>query len=153
MRSRKTNLILAFLIALLALPALSGIAQAQQGRGPRDPREILRNPRALARYLQLTPAQIAAAQKLQADLKAELEPLRENGKQLRDALKAELDAASPNACKVGDALLAVRANEQKIKDALEEYDQKFSALLTPEQLARYEALKEAARLLGGGEDS
>ena len=148
MRSRQANLILAFLIALLALPLA---AQAQ--RGPRDPREILRNPRALARYLQLTPAQIAAAQKLQADLKAELEPLRENGKQLRDALKAELDAASPNACRVGDALLAVRANEQKIKDALEEYDQKFSALLTPEQLARYEALKEAARLLGGGEDS
>jgi Spy/CpxP family protein refolding chaperone len=150
MRSRKTNLILAFLIALLALPLA---AQAQQGRGPRDPREILRNPRALARYLQLTPAQVAAAQKLQADLKAEVEPLRENGKQLRDALKAELDATSPNACKVGDALLAVRANEQKIKDALEEFDQKFSALLTPEQLARYEALKEAARLLGGGEDS
>ncbi|HEV2851793.1 MAG TPA: periplasmic heavy metal sensor [Thermoanaerobaculia bacterium] len=153
MRSRKTNLILAFLIALLALPTLSGMTQAQQGRGPRDPREILRNPRALARYLQLTPAQVTVAQKLQADLKAQLEPLRANGKQLRDTLKAELDAAVPNACKVGDALLAVRANEDKIKDALEDFDQKFSALLTPEQLARYEALKEAARLLGGGEGS
>jgi hypothetical protein len=143
MKTRKTNLMLAFLVTLLALPFA---AEAQ-----RDPGAILHNPRALARYLRLTPDQVTAAQALQADLRADLEPLRANEKQLREALRAELDAATPNACEAGQALLAVRANEEAIKDVLEEYDRQFSALLTPEQLRRYEALKEAARLLRGGD--
>lgn len=150
MKTRKANLMLAFLITLLALPFA---AQAQQGGAPRDPGAILHNPRALARFLKLTPDQVTAAQQLQTSLRATLEPLRASEKQLREALRAELDAATPNACEVGDALLAVRANEEKIKDALQDYDDQFSALLTPEQLRRYEALKEAARLLRGGEDS
>ncbi len=148
MKTRKANLMLAFLVTLLALPFA---AQGLRGGGPRDADAILHNPRALARYLRLTPAQVTAAQQLQANLRTVLEPLRANEKQLREALRAELDAATPNACEVGDALLAVRANEERIKDALENYDRQFSALLTPEQLARYEALKEAARLLGGGD--
>jgi Spy/CpxP family protein refolding chaperone len=148
MKTRKANLMLAFLIALLALPFA---AQAQRG-APRDADAILHNPRALARYLRLTPDQVAAAQRLQADLRADLEPLRANEKQLREALRTQVEAANPNACSVGQAFLAVRANEEAIRDAVEEYDRQFSALLTPEQLARYEALKEAARLLRG-EDS
>jgi Spy/CpxP family protein refolding chaperone len=146
MKTRKANLMLAFLIALLALPFA---AEAQRGGAPRDPGAILHNPRALARFLNLTPEQVTAAQQLQTSLRAVLEPLRANEKQLRDALRAELDAATPNACEAGDALLAVRANEERIKDALQDFDDQFSALLTPEQLRRYEALKEAARLLGG----
>ena len=146
MKTRKANLMLAFLVTLLALPFA---AQAQ--RAPQDPASILHNPRALARFLKLTPEQVTAAQQLQTNLRTVLEPLRANEKQLREALRAELDAATPNACEVGDALLAVRANEERIKDALEDYDEQFSALLTPEQLRRYEALKEAARLLRGGD--
>lgn len=150
MKIRKVNLMLAFLAVLLALPFA---AEAQRGGASRDPGAILHNPRALARYLRLTPEQVTAAQRLQADLRADLEPLRANEKQLREALRTQVEAANPNACSVGQALLAVRANEEAIRDAVEEYDRQFSALLTPEQLARYEALKEAARLLGGGEDS
>lgn len=149
MKIRKVNLMLAFLAVLLALPFA---AEAQRGGASRDPGAILHNPRALARYLRLTPEQVTAAQQLQTSLRATLEPLRASEKQLREDLRAELDAATPNACGTGEALLAVRANEERIKDALRDYDARFSALLTPEQLARYEALKEAARLLGG-EDS
>ncbi len=145
MKNRKPLLLLAFLATLLALPLA---ATAQQAR---NPDEILHNPRALARFLKLTPEQVTAAQALQTSLKATLEPLRAAEKQLREALQTELDAASPNACRVGDALLAVKANGERIKAAVENYDDQFSALLTPEQLRRYEALKEAARLLGGRE--
>lgn len=147
MKIRRMSLTLAAFFVLLALPLA---AQAQQGR--RDPGEILRNPRLLARYLQLTPAQVTAAQKLAADLKAVVEPLRQAEKTLRETLRADLAAASPNPCTVGADLLALRANEERIKAALQDYDRKFSALLTPEQLTRYEALKEAARLLGRGGD-
>ena len=147
MKIRRTTLVLAAFVALLALPFA---AEAQ--RPGRDPGELLHNPRALARYLKLTPEQITAAQKLQADLKAVVEPLRQAQKTLRETLRTDLNAASPNPCTVGQDLLALRANEERIKDALEEFDRKFSALLTPEQLAKYEALKEAARLLHGGDD-
>jgi Spy/CpxP family protein refolding chaperone len=148
MKIRRTTLVLAAFVALLALPFA---AEAQ--RPGRDPGELLHNPRALARYLKLTPEQVTATQKLLADLKAVVEPLRQAEKTLRETLRTDLNAASPNPCTVGQDLLAVRANEEKIKAALDEFDRKFSALLTPEQLARYEALKEAARLLhGGGND-
>ena len=61
MRIRRASLVLAVLLALpLAL-------QAQGGPPPRDPGAILHNPRALARYLHLTPDQITATQKLAAD--------------------------------------------------------------------------------------
>ena len=134
MRIRRASLMLAVLLALpLALQA--------QGPGPRDPGAILHNPRALARYLHLTPDQITATQKLAADLKATVEPLRQQEKQLRDAFETAVSAPNANPCDVGQAALALHANHEKIKAALDDFDKKFSALLTPEQLARYEALK------------
>ena len=148
MRSRRAASILAvFAAVLLALPLA-----AQPPRGPRDPAEILSNPRLLARYLHLTPDQVTATQKLAADLKAALDPLRQQEQKLRDAFHAAVTAANANPCDVGQAALAVRANDLKIKAALDDFDQKFSALLTPDQLARYEALK--ALVHGGdGDDS
>lgn len=147
MQIRRLTLTLTAFLALLALPLA---AEAQAGR--RSPEDILHNPRALARYLKLTAEQIAATRTLQQELKVAVDPLREAQKGLREALRAEIEAASPNACEVGEAALALRANREQIRAELEELDDKFSALLTPEQLARYEALKEAARHLRGGED-
>jgi Spy/CpxP family protein refolding chaperone len=150
MKTRRTSLLLTAFLFLLALPML---AQPPAGnRGPRDPESILRNPRALARYLQLTPAQVATAQKLFDELKATVEPLRKAQEGLREDLRDELEAASPNACSVGQSALALHANREKIEDAFEVFDTKFSAILTPEQLAKYEALKEAARALRGEDD-
>jgi Spy/CpxP family protein refolding chaperone len=150
MKTRRTPLLLTAFLFLLALPLL---AQPPAGnRGPRDPESILHNPRALARYLKLTPAQVTAAQKLFDELKATVEPLRQAQQGLRDDLRDQLEAASPNACEVGQAALAVHANREKIEAAFETFDTKFSALLTPEQLAKYEALKETARALRGDDE-
>jgi Spy/CpxP family protein refolding chaperone len=147
MRSRRAASILAFAAAvLLALPLA-----AQPPKGPRDPAEILHNPRLLARYLHLTPDQATATQKLAADLKTTLDPLRQQEQTLRDAFEAAVSAANANPCDVGQAALAVHANQVKIKAALDDFDMKFSALLTPDQLARYEALK--ALVHGDGGDS
>ena len=147
MKIRKLTLTLTAFLALLALPFA---AEAQAGR--RAPEEILRNPRALARYLKLTPAQIETAKGLHQELRTAVEPLREAQKPLREALKTELNAASPNACEVGEAALAFHDNRESIRAEIEEFDDKFSAILTPAQLARYEALKETARQLRGGGD-
>lgn len=150
MRIRKHTLTLAACFALLALPLAAG---AQAGRATPNPGDILGNPRALARFLRLTPAQVETQTQLVADLRKTVEPLREAGKGLREAYRAALDATPQNACAIGDAAIDVYANREQIKAAYERFDDAFSAILTPQQLARYEALKEAARLLrGGGEE-
>jgi Spy/CpxP family protein refolding chaperone len=136
MKMRNATLALAAFLTLLALPFA---AQAQ--RGPANPADVLSNPRALARYLRLTPDQIRTTQQLFADLHKTVEPLRQTGKTLHDAFEAALAATPQVPCNVGDAAVAVYNNNQKIKAAFEDFDARFSAILTPEQLARYEALK------------
>lgn len=139
---RKKTLLAAALLTLLAVPFA---AQAQQGG--RDPEALLRNPRALARYLALTPDQVAKAKTLQQQLQATLKPLHDSQKTLREQYRTALEATPQDACAIGDIAIDIYENQEKVHDALETYDDAFSALLTPAQLARYEALKEAARLL------
>ncbi|HKV07746.1 MAG TPA: Spy/CpxP family protein refolding chaperone [Thermoanaerobaculia bacterium] len=142
MNARKLMLFAAAFAALLALPFAAEAAP----RGGQNAEQILKNPRALARYLRLTPEQVATFKTLREDLEADVKPLREARKPLRQAFYAELEAASPNACETGEAALALHENGDKIRAEFEEFDTAFSAILTPEQLAKYEALKEAAGL-------
>ncbi|HVS00945.1 MAG TPA: periplasmic heavy metal sensor [Thermoanaerobaculia bacterium] len=141
---RRAVLTVAALALLLSTPLL-----AQGARGPRNPADILSNPRALARYLQLTPAQITQQQQFLQELRADAEPLRQQQRTLRENLRDELEAASPNACEAGAAAIALHDNQEGIREALEEFDQAFTAILTPTQRARYEALKE---LVHGGQE-
>jgi anion-transporting ArsA/GET3 family ATPase len=143
MKARTTLAVLTALVALLVLPLAAEARSAA---------EILHNPRALARYLKLTPEQVTTMQSLLKELNATVKPLAEAQKPLREAYYDELEETNPSACDVGQAAIALHENREKIKDAFEVFDQKFSAILTPEQLAKYEALKAAARLLGGKED-
>jgi Spy/CpxP family protein refolding chaperone len=147
MNPRKT--IAVVLLALLILPVL---AAAAPGRGGPGPEEILRNPRLLARYLKLTEAQAAQLRTFSAELKTSLEAIRTARRPLEQSFHTLITATSPNACAVGDAALALHANSEQAKAALETFDDKFSAILTPEQLARYEALKAAAHALGGDDE-
>ena len=140
MRRRLT--VATLLLAFLALPFL---ANAAPGRGG-NPADILTNPRALARYLKLTPAQIETTKQLLQTLHATTKPLHEQQKPLHDQLRTQLDAASPDACAVGNTLLQIEGLRDQIRDARQDFDDAFSAILTPEQLAKYEALKDAARI-------
>src|SRR6185369_4565835 len=111
MRARRAASLLAAVAAvLLALPLA-----AQPPRGPHDPAEILHNPRLLSRYLRLTPDQVTASQKLFADLKAATDPLRQQEPALSAAFEAAVSAPNANPCDVGQAALAVHANQEKIK--------------------------------------
>ena len=138
---RRRLLIAGAFAALLALPLL-----AEAARRPGNPGDVLRNPRALARYLKLTPAQVETQKQLVEELRATVKPLHEEISPLREQLLAQLDAASPDACAVGNTLLQIEGVRDQIREAHEDFDEAFSAILTPEQLAKYEALKEAARI-------
>ena len=143
---RNTALFATVLAALLWLPGLAAAAPA------RGPAEILRNPRLLARYLRLTPEQVQQQRALVQELRTELEPLREQRQALREELRAALESGSPNACAVGELVIDLSELRGQVRQALEEFDTAFSAILTPAQLERYENLKEAVRLLRGGGD-
>ena len=137
----KSLLTAAAFLALVGLPLL-----AEAARPPQNPGAILRNPRALARYLKLTPEQAATFRTLQQELQADLKPLQGQLKPLKDQLETQLDAAAPEACAVGQTAVALDAVRDDIRAAYQGFDEAFSAILTPEQLAKYEHLKEAAGL-------
>jgi Spy/CpxP family protein refolding chaperone len=130
------------LFAFLALPLL---ANAAPGRGG-NPADILRNPRALARFLKLTPAQVETTKQLLQTLHTTTKALYDQVEPLEDQLHGQLDAASPDACAVGNTVVQIDALRDQIREAREDFDDAFSAILTPEQLAKYEALKDAARI-------
>jgi len=137
---RKLPLV-ALLAALLLLPLAAVAAERPNGPGPANPASILENPRALARYLRLTPTQIEQQKALLADLREEVEPLREQQKPLAESLRAKLEAANPAACDVGALLVDIDELGDQIRDARGDYEAAFVALLTPAQKARYDALK------------
>ncbi len=132
------------LIALLAVPFLAAAAKA-----PQNPADILHNARALARYLKLTPEQIATTKDLLDDLHATTKPLYDQIEPLEAQRRSQLDAANPDACTVGATVVKIDGLRDKIRDAREDFDTAFSAILTPAQLAKYEALKD---LLKPGDD-
>ena len=143
---RKPVLFAAAFAALLWLPSLAAAAPA------RGPAHILSTPRLLARYLRLTPEQVQQQRQLVQALRADVEPLREQRRPCARSLRAALEGGSPDACAVGAIVVDLSELRGQIRGELEEFDDAFSAILTPEQLARYEALKEAVRLLRGGDD-
>ncbi len=143
-------LIATALIALIAGPFLATAAAAKPARG--NPADILHNPRALAKYLKLSAEQVVTMKNLQDDLRATTKPLYDQIEPLQETLKTQLDAASPDACSAGATLVKIDGLRDDIRDAREEFDDAFSAILTPEQLAKYEALKDAVRI-GEEEDA
>jgi Spy/CpxP family protein refolding chaperone len=135
-------------LALLLLAPLA--AQAAPARP--DPEQLFRNPRALARFLKLTPEQAATFKQLYSQLQQTLKPLREQQKALYEELQAQLDQENPDPCAVGATQIALYEGREDIRAAFETFDEAFSAILTPEQLAKWNALKEALKFLRDGTD-
>lgn len=113
------------------------------GRGPRMGRA-----EGMARFLGLSEAQKTQVRELMEARRTEHEALREKLDQNRDELKKALEAASPDPVAVGEiAIEGHRLHEQgrALRDA---QDQAVSKVLTPEQQAKFDAMK-ALRDEGG----
>jgi len=130
----------AALAALLLIPALASAAP----RRP-SPAEILHSPKLLAKYLNLSATQVTQEEALFKTLHDTLKGIREQEKTLRDQLQAELDKPSPNACTAGGYVVGLHDLYEDAEAAAHTFDTAFSAILTPEQLAKYNALKELVR--------
>jgi Spy/CpxP family protein refolding chaperone len=146
-------LAVAAVLCLLAVPlAAQSTATDLNAQSP-DTRaqNLLTHPRLLARFLHLTASQASQLQTLWNTLQSTSQPLREARGPLCDALRADLADNSPSDSAVGADAIAVFNNKQELRDAAATFDADFSAILTPEQLAKYEALKQIAHLDEAGE--
>ena len=129
-RILKSSIAAAGLLVLGTLPA-----QAAAG-GNRVPN--CNDFRAIARYLRLTEAQLASARTLGEALRGVVQPLYQSIEPLQDSLQDLLEVASPNVTSVGTAVVQIDGIRDQIRDAREDYEDDFAALLTPEQLTKYQ---------------
>jgi Spy/CpxP family protein refolding chaperone len=142
---KRTHAVAAALAVLLLVPALASAA-----RNPRpSPADILHSPKLLARYLNLSAAHVTQEEALFKTLGDALKAIREQEKAVRDQLAAELAKPTPDACTAGGYVVRIDALYEQTAAALRTFDTAFSAILTPEQLAKYNALKELAHIGNG----
>ena len=119
------------IVAALALFLIATAAFAQQPRAAR-----------LARYLDLTPDQIAAWKQIHADTAPIIQPLAASARETRQQLKAALQATTPDPATVGKLAISLHATREQIRAARAAEREKFVALLTPEQKAKLDALQK-----------
>jgi len=150
MRTATKTLAAAVVSALLLAPAL---AQAKTpppaADSPTTAAGLLDHPQALARFLHLTADQAKQLQGFYQTLQTAVQPLRQARPALCQQLRTDLSAATPDPGAVGTATIALYDNRQQIRTAREAFDASFSAILNPNQLARYDALKHLANFLNG----
>lgn len=138
-------------IAVLGLSLLASAEEPRAEAGRDRPRHGWQGGRGerIAEYLGLDAQQRAAVTQLHAQQRDALKPLSEEGRELRRKLREATEAEKPDALAVGEATLALKAHRDRAKAERAAFEQKLTALLTPEQRQKYDALK-AARDFGRG---
>jgi Spy/CpxP family protein refolding chaperone len=136
LRTVATSLVLAALAFALAQPAAAA------------PLPGCKDPRAVARYLGLSAAQVAQVKDLRLDLRAAVQPLYQQIEPLRDQIGDLLETANPDACTVGGLVVKVNGLTDQIGALHDEFEKDFEALLTPEQLVKWKALQVVCRAKG-----
>lgn len=96
----------------------------------------------VAKALNLTADQKAAAKKLHAELLAKAEPIMTQHHQQMDELKALLDGANPDATEIGQKTIAAHATRLQLKALHDDFKTRFSALLTADQKAKLQQMEQ-----------
>jgi Spy/CpxP family protein refolding chaperone len=138
--------------ATVALGLLFAASAALAGQGFRQGRENApgRGLRAALATLDLTSEQNEKLKELFAADRKRLEPLRQEGRALREALRTSAEAPNADPAAVGTAFLKVRAHRAAMREGREASREKLEAILTPEQRARLEGWRDAHRQMRRG---
>jgi hypothetical protein len=99
----------------------------------------------MAEYLGLSGDQKATWATLREEHRAEMTPLRQEGRDLRSRLRGAMDAASPDPAAVGNAALAMKQHRDKIKAAEDAFHTRLAGTLSDDQKTKFEAFKAAHR--------
>jgi hypothetical protein len=126
-----------------AASAASGIGNAA-AYNEGSARYLLDHPRALAKFLDLSLSEETTQLNLWNTLQSTLKPLHQARPALCEALIGDLGAASPDPSTIGSATLALYDNRGQILAAHQTFVTSFSAILSPAQLAAYDALRKLA---------
>ena len=97
----------------------------------------------LAKALSLTADQQAAVQKLHQDLAATAQPLMAQHRQQRQEIHALLDGGNADPAEIGQKMIDAHATGQKLKALHDDLNTKLGALLSPDQLAKFQQLQAA----------
>jgi len=145
----KKSLITPALVLGAILSLLLGVAaSAQRGPGMRHHGRHggMMDADRLADYLSLTAAQKTQVEQLREEMKAAMEPLREEHRELAEAVHTALENKA-DATTVGNAVIAAHEQREKMRALHEQYDGKLEAVLTPAQRSRWNALKDARKAM------
>ncbi len=146
---RQTTRTLATTAVALGLFLAGSAALAGQGfRGGREGAPG-RGLRATLAALDLTDAQKARVKELLDVERPKYEALRQEGRAAREALRTAAKSETPDPAAIGNAFLRVDAHRKALRAERESSRQKLEALLTPEQRAKLEGIREGRRSLRG----
>jgi Spy/CpxP family protein refolding chaperone len=137
--------------ALIHLSLAAAIATAGAGLAWADARGA--NPRGrgaaraerMAEYLGLNEEQRATWKSLHEQHATEMQPLRQEGRELYQKLRATTEAPNPDPAAVGAATLALKQHREKMRAAEKAFEGQLTALLTPEQKTKFDAFRAAHR--------
>ncbi len=141
MQQRK-RLITLGLAALVAVLAVAPATAQEEGGDNKALAQIIKRPQVLVRALSLTAAQTATLRTLATAARTAIQPIGVEIKALSEQIRTALDSANPDACAVGALVVSRYGKYEQIEDVLQDFDDDFSAILTPEQLLKYETLKD-----------
>ena len=140
MKRIMTFCLCAALVLLGAAFAVQAQMHGPHGKGMADMRM---SATMMAKALNLTADQQAAAKKLHAELMAKAEPLMTQHHQQQAELKTLLDGVNPNATEIGQKTIAAHATEPQLKALHEDFKTKFTALLTADQKTKLAQMKQS----------
>jgi len=131
-----------FLGAVLLVGASAFAAGAGHWHGAGNAAQMMQHHDAmLVKALSLTPDQQAALTKLHQDQAAQVQTLMAQHRQQMQEIKALLDGGSADAADIGQRTIDAHATGQQLKALHDDFTAKFTALLTPDQLTKFQQLQ------------
>ncbi|HEX4963135.1 MAG TPA: Spy/CpxP family protein refolding chaperone [Thermoanaerobaculia bacterium] len=134
--------------ALLLLVGASAFAAGAGGHwkaaGPGGSAAMMqRHDAFLAKTLSLTDEQKAAVQKIHQDLAVQAQPLQAQHHQQMQEIYSLLKGGNADATEIGQKMIDSYATGQQLKALHSDFNTKFSALLTPDQLTKFQQIQAA----------
>ena len=139
MNAKKT-----FVTTLCAALLVAGaaIAQPPHPHGKAGMHDMAGMEAHLAAALSLTADQQTQVKALHEQLKAEMTPLMAQSRQQHQELKSLVNGTNPDANEVGQKTLAANQTQAQIKALHENFKAKFTAILTPDQKAKFAQMEQ-----------